>query len=273
MAQQSSQTGVVQDSANTLGVVGFIISLVGLVVTGGLVSPIGLIISLVAMGRQPRGFAIAGVILGVLGSCGLILGLLMFGAALVAFIAAMAGLAIVVLNETENFKITTDMMTMAIAIEMYEQEQGYLPADLGLLDIGVTTLQDPWGNRYEYFLIEEDPGYDLISCGIDGTLGTADDIKLSSLGETWIPGGMGISVDADDQTGTVRINLGDQQITATGDDDGGRVTIKLGDRVVEVVGDDDGGSVRIGEFQDGVDTGETGGDEETPESQDPSSRQ
>jgi molecular chaperone DnaK len=54
---------------NGLGIAGFVCSLVGLC-AGGLLSPVGLILSLVALGREPRGFAIAGVILGALGSCG-----------------------------------------------------------------------------------------------------------------------------------------------------------------------------------------------------------
>lgn len=53
-------------SSNSLGVAGFILSLIGIVLCGPL-TLVGLILSLFALGRQPRGFAIAGLIIGVLG--------------------------------------------------------------------------------------------------------------------------------------------------------------------------------------------------------------
>src|SRR5688572_25362426 len=52
---------------NGLGIAGFITSLVGWI-SCGVLSPIGLILSLIALGKQPRGFAIAGAIIGALGS-------------------------------------------------------------------------------------------------------------------------------------------------------------------------------------------------------------
>src|SRR5690606_10490150 len=61
--------------SNGMGVAGFLISLVGMC-SGGVLSPIGLILSLIAVGREPRGFAIAGIVLGALGSCGFIVTLL-----------------------------------------------------------------------------------------------------------------------------------------------------------------------------------------------------
>src|SRR5437773_6109506 len=52
---------------NGLGVAGFVTSLIG-VVTCGFLSPIGLLFSLVGLTRRPRGLAIAGTVLGALGS-------------------------------------------------------------------------------------------------------------------------------------------------------------------------------------------------------------
>src|SRR5215210_2130737 len=46
--------------SNTLGIVGFVLAFC--------LPPIGLILSLAALARRPRGFAIAGVIIGLLGS-------------------------------------------------------------------------------------------------------------------------------------------------------------------------------------------------------------
>lgn len=54
--------------SNGLGVAGFVTSLVGLLLTCGLLCPLGFIFSLVALRKQPRGMAIAGAVIGGLGS-------------------------------------------------------------------------------------------------------------------------------------------------------------------------------------------------------------
>ena len=54
--------------SNGLGIAGFIVSLVGIVGSCGLLCPVGLLMSIIAMRREPRGFAIAGLIIGLLGS-------------------------------------------------------------------------------------------------------------------------------------------------------------------------------------------------------------
>lgn len=51
---------------NTLGLIGFIVSLVGLILCG-IPSLIGLILSAIGLKKEPRGLAIAGVIIGLLG--------------------------------------------------------------------------------------------------------------------------------------------------------------------------------------------------------------
>ncbi len=53
--------------SNGLGVAGFVVSLVG-VFTLGLLCPVGLLLSLMALLRSPRGFAFAGVVIGLLGT-------------------------------------------------------------------------------------------------------------------------------------------------------------------------------------------------------------
>ncbi|UCD75851.1 MAG: type II secretion system protein GspG [Phycisphaerales bacterium] len=175
------------EEKNGLGLAGFICSLVGLLVTGGLLCPIGLLISLIALGRRPRGFAAAGVIVGLIGTCGLggllIAALLIGVAAFVAGLAAMAGT--IVFFEPEKMEITTEMAKTAIAVVKYREDNGVLPADLDLLDLEPLIRQDPWGSEYRYLLIEEEPGFDLISSGRDGRFGTEDDVHLTRLDEAW----------------------------------------------------------------------------------------
>lgn len=65
---------VIVERTNGLGTAGFIVSLVGFL-SCGFLSPIGLVLSLIALGRQPRGLAIAGFVLGLIGSIWLIVAL------------------------------------------------------------------------------------------------------------------------------------------------------------------------------------------------------
>jgi hypothetical protein len=53
---------------NGLGVVGFLIAMIGLFIPTGIVALLGLMISLVALGKAPRAFAGLGVITGLFGT-------------------------------------------------------------------------------------------------------------------------------------------------------------------------------------------------------------
>ena len=232
--------GVEPKPQNGLGVAAFVVSMIGLFVTGGLACPIGVVLGLVAMGRQPRGFAVAGLVIGLIGSCGIIIAGLVFGAT----ILAMLGLAVaaVVLSEPQTLEITSDMINMSIAIKAYEKENDYLPANLRLLDLEPHVLKDPWQKDYQYELLDVDQ-FDLVSAGADGTYETADDIRLSRLNETWQAGGLNFKVSEHDDT--VRIEVGDLSLTASDDGGEGTVSIDLGDRVIEIVGSADGASIDV----------------------------
>ena len=64
---QTANVYVPQNPRNGLGLAGFITSIVGWI-TFGLLCPIGLLLSIIALFKAPRGFAIAGLVIGVLGS-------------------------------------------------------------------------------------------------------------------------------------------------------------------------------------------------------------
>jgi hypothetical protein len=55
-------------ASNDLGLAGFIVSLLGLVLSGGLLCPVGLVLSAMALRREPRGFAVAGFVIGLVGT-------------------------------------------------------------------------------------------------------------------------------------------------------------------------------------------------------------
>lgn len=79
---------IVREGSNSAGLAGFVISLVGLL-SCGLLSPVGLIISMMGLKREPKGLAIAGVVIGLVGSLWVIVALV-FG--LFAVILAALGL-------------------------------------------------------------------------------------------------------------------------------------------------------------------------------------
>lgn len=54
--------------SNGLGVAGFVISLIGLLLCGGFLCPLGLLLSFIAMFKEPRGMAVAGFLIGLLGT-------------------------------------------------------------------------------------------------------------------------------------------------------------------------------------------------------------
>jgi hypothetical protein len=77
MSQQPQQISAAQPAAkNSIGTAGFIVSLVSYI-TCGMLSPIGVVLSFIGLFKKPRGLAIAGLILGLIGSFG---GLAVIGA-------------------------------------------------------------------------------------------------------------------------------------------------------------------------------------------------
>lgn len=54
--------------SNGLGVAGFFIALIGLAIPTGIIALLGMLVSLVALGKAPRGFAGMGVVVGLFGT-------------------------------------------------------------------------------------------------------------------------------------------------------------------------------------------------------------
>lgn len=172
---------------NTPGLVGFILSLLGLV-SCGLLAPIGLIVSLFGLGKEPKGFAIAGVVLGAVGSCGGILSWILFLPVMLGVLAAigMGGVFFAMAGGQIEAQIEMDMIDQAIVA--YEEERGALPLSLDDIAPDLPSsefLTDHWGNRYVYTINEDGQTYTLQSKGPDGQLGTADDIDFTRNGMTF----------------------------------------------------------------------------------------
>jgi len=173
---------------NGLAVAGFICSVAGLL-TGGLLCPVGLILSLVGLGRPSgRGWAIAGIAIGLLGTCLGVVAVFVaatFIAAAIAVIGTGFGVLALVLTQSEQLEISADMIDIAYSAVVYQDDNGSLPTDLDELELKTPTLTDPWGNAYRYILTEHEPGFDVTSWGADGQPATDDDVRLSTLGKAW----------------------------------------------------------------------------------------
>lgn len=180
------KVGGIERGNNALGIAGFVISIVGLC-SGGVISPIGLVMSLVALRNQPRGFAIAGTVIGAVGSCGILVALVVVPVALVAvlvtvLVAAGAAGAAAALAGSAGPSIETQVETafLAINLEEYHKQHGSYPQTL---DEGLANLKtdsglrkDHWDRAYGYEAAPDGSKYWLFSVGEDGVAGTADDM-------------------------------------------------------------------------------------------------
>ena len=165
---------------NGLAIAGFVCSLLGIFGSCGLLSPIGLILSLVAIGREPRGFAIAGVVIGALGTCFMIPVVIVAIALPMLLLSVLIGLG---LGGTltgifgPEFSAKVEMAQIAGEIQTYQDDHTMLPItldDLAIADVDLKT--DQWGHPYGYELGADGQSYRLFSVGPDGAAGTADDI-------------------------------------------------------------------------------------------------
>lgn len=154
-----------------LAVVGLVFSLLGFL-TCGVLSPVGLVISIVAFVRQRGRMALIGVIAGALGSCG--------GGCCCASLFALAGTAAsgaVALAQMVGPEFSTGVRMGVIEwrIGEYERDNDRLPDSLAELAPPEDELLDGWGKQWRYELRRQAPGYELRSAGPDGEFDTDDD--------------------------------------------------------------------------------------------------
>ncbi len=172
MSHTPQPTVIVQRTeSNGLGLAGFICSLIGLISCGGLfpVGLIGLVLSFFAMFKRPRGFAIAGFIIGLVANAWIIVVVVFIGfGVLMAGVAAALGM--------EQIEAQAEMSIIAQRVEQHQRDNGNLPSTLAILGLETNTLDDPWGRTYRYAPTIDGTGFTLSTDGPDGTENTADDI-------------------------------------------------------------------------------------------------
>jgi hypothetical protein len=148
---------------NGLGIAGFVVSLVGLFFSCGLLCPIGLIMSFVALFRSPRGFAAAGFFIGLIGSIIPTFILLIFGVAIFSFVKmGVPGINTLVAMQNSRNQISAYASTHGGALPDDADGQAAIASDL-----------DGWGHPLHYTRISPWE-YEIRSAGPDGILGNSD---------------------------------------------------------------------------------------------------
>lgn len=158
-------------NSNVLGLVGFILSLIGLLLTCGLLSPLGLLISLAGLLKPPRGMAITGTILGLIGTG--FLATIGFG--FIMSVLAIAGFGKMVGDEI----VTRDAITKARnKIEEHRAAKNELPDGVEGNKL-ILEFKDAWKHELRYDGEEGGSGRFVIrSAGADGKFDTTDDVVV-----------------------------------------------------------------------------------------------
>lgn len=156
-------------SHNWLGAWGFGVSLFGLLFTFGLLCPLGFLLSFFGLFSPKRGFAVAGLILGGIGS--------LFVAAGVGTIAIAASTVHHYRVEVPKLEKTRQVLnTACVEVESFRQENGKLPEGIEGNKL-VLKFEDGFGNAVRYEP-EENGDYGIRSAGHDGQFDTDDDLRV-----------------------------------------------------------------------------------------------
>lgn len=158
-------------SSNTLGLIGFMLTLVGLI--GFCLPPLlalgtlGGLLCFFAIFKSPRGLAIFGFILALLETALLAAWIIMFGAFIFLIPALPAYLG-----------SGADMIDIGMKIEEYRAEHDALPS--GLDQLSGINMTDAWGNEYVYEFDADADTYRVGTRGRDGRLDSWDDFFMDS---------------------------------------------------------------------------------------------
>lgn len=140
--------------SNPMGLVGFILAFC--------LPPIGLVLSLIALAWRPRGFAIAGVIVGLITT---------------AVVAIVGVVTVTSIQQVAKFtQIAESAGKMQSALASAKSSGGAYPADLAAA--GIAVENDPWGTPIKYEQTGGGASYLLITAGKDAQFDTVDDILM-----------------------------------------------------------------------------------------------
>lgn len=161
---------------NGLGIAGLVTSILG-ILTCGVLSPISLLLSLFGLTKKPKGMAIAGTVISLIG----VILLATVGYTVVKGLLLARDVGVPMAATT--FKV----MEAKLKIESDRDANKALPDDAqgNALIAGV---KDGWEHPFQYKRID-DTHYEIRSAGPDGQFNTADDMKDEGTGITITPSG------------------------------------------------------------------------------------
>ena len=149
---------------NTQGVIGFVLSLLGFM-TCPILSPIGLFVSWGALKREPKGMAVAGLIIGILGTISLIILVVVLCLIFAGMFAGIAAVGAIVQEVPQQ---------QAVAKIVAEYEGSELPSTTEGQNI-IQGETDFWGNQLRY--VVDESGFRVVSDGPDKKPNTSDDLS------------------------------------------------------------------------------------------------
>lgn len=148
---------------NALGITGFVVSLLGVLFTCGLLAPVGLLLSVAGLFRRPRGLATAGVVIGLLGTLWLAAGGLAVG-------AGVAGAS----QAAKSRRTVRVIAEAAAAVENHRYAAGELP-DNPRGQVLIVDFTDAYGNALHYQRLDGNR-FEVRSAGPDELYHTTDDL-------------------------------------------------------------------------------------------------
>ncbi|MBM4112402.1 MAG: hypothetical protein FJ253_03355 [Phycisphaerae bacterium] len=167
---------------NGWGIAGFVIGIVSLCAMGGVLAPIGLLLSVIGLFKRPRGWAVAGFASNLAGLCCC----MPFAFPVLLVMIGVVSASAMTLWVTTTFRgsLGSEGVTAIHAfmigfmlIAFYAQHKK-VPESLNELDLDKAVFVDGWGKQFHYERTDDPEGFELWSSGGDGADGTADDIEF-----------------------------------------------------------------------------------------------
>ena len=155
--------------SNGMGIAGFVVSLCGLILCAGFLSPIGLVLSLIGLRKAPRGFAVGGTVIGTLGT--------LVAIYLVLAISGLVSSGGIGSWFNGQFMTFNTMNSASNDIDNYYANNNQTLPDQATGTALVSGYLDHKGTPIEYRTIpNRTSDYQLVSAGDDMQFGTNDDI-------------------------------------------------------------------------------------------------
>lgn len=172
---------------NTLGIVGFVLSLIGILLTCGTLNIISLPLSLIALAWKPRGLAIAGTLVSALGVAFLAL----VGWGMVAGFMGLKQIADIAGKAIQTQVVITEAKA---SIENYRAQNNALPDGIEGNKL-VVVKKDGWETELRYDL--DGDSYLIRSAGPDKEFDTEDDITSKDADAMEVDTNLDINVGED----------------------------------------------------------------------------